>query len=269
VAKHAITGLYTYAQFAACLTAFLPVMALSSLRHRNDPTQRAPGRWMRRFGRTTSRLTPLWSFDIEGTPPAGIESKGFVVVANHESTADPFLLSWLPFDMRWVAKEELFRPPVIGWAMKWGGDIPLRRGEGDSVRAMMEECERALGGGISVMMFPEGTRSKDGELLPFKDGAFALAIRAQVPVLPIALAGTREMRPKHSRWFGKAHARARILTPIETRGLGLEDVGRLRDQARNAIRSALPDLRVNTGLKTTPVAARRGDGRAQQDAIQL
>ena len=248
MAKHALAGLYTYAEFAVCVTAFLPIMAVSSLRHRSDPTQRAPGRWMRRLGRTTSRLTPLWSFDIDGTPPADIGHAGYVVVANHESQADPFLLSWLPFDMRWVAKEELFKPPVIGWAMRWGGDIPLRRGQAESVRAMMDECARSLAAGISIMMFPEGTRSRDGELLPFKDGAFSLAIRAQVPVLPIALAGTREMRPKHSRWFGKAHARARILSPIQTRGLGPEDVGLVRDQARDAIRAALPDLRSSSGF---------------------
>ena len=249
--RNALAGLYTYAEFALCVTAFLPIMAASSLRHRDDPTQRAPGRWMRRLGRTTSRLTPLWSFDIEGSPPPDIARSGYVVVANHESVADPFLLSWLPFDMRWVAKEELFKPPLIGWAMRWGGDIPLRRGEGESVRTMLAECERALAGGISVMMFPEGTRSKNGELLPFKDGAFSLAIRAQVPVLPVALAGTREMRPKHSRWFGKAHARARILTPIPTRGLGPEDVGLVRDQARDAIYGALPDLRAKTGFTRT------------------
>ena len=131
---------------------------------------------MRRIGRTATRLTPLWKFDIEGERPADIDHRAYVVVANHESQADPFLLSWLPFDMRWVAKEELFRQPLTGWAMRFGGDIPLRRGEGESVREMMEECERALAGGISVMMFPEGTRSKDGDLLPFRDGAFRLAI---------------------------------------------------------------------------------------------
>ena len=267
MAKHAVAGLWSYAEFGVCLAAFLPVMALSSLRHRGDPTQRAPGRWMRRLGRTTGRLTPLWHFTIEGEPPADIDHKGYVVVANHESQADPFLLSWLPFDMRWVAKQELFEQPFTGWAMRFGGDIPLRRGEGDSVREMLKECERALAAGISVMMFPEGTRSQDGNLLPFKDGAFALAIRAQVPVLPIALAGTREMRPKHSRWFGKAHARDRILTPIETRGLGAGDVGHVRDQARNAIRTALPDLRSNTGFREVPADVRRSEGRMRSDAV--
>jgi 1-acyl-sn-glycerol-3-phosphate acyltransferase len=134
VMKHAAAGLYTYAEFGLVLTSFIPVMAVSSILHRGDPTQRIPGRWMRRLGRTASRLTPLWKFEIEGERPADIDHRAYVVVANHESQADPFLLSFLPWDMRWVAKEELFRQPVTGWAMRFGGDIPLRRGEGESVR---------------------------------------------------------------------------------------------------------------------------------------
>ncbi|MFO0736070.1 MAG: lysophospholipid acyltransferase family protein [Labilithrix sp.] len=241
--KNVLTGIYTYAEFATCLVAFLPVMATSYLRHKGDPTMRQPGRWMRRLGRTASSLTPLWKFDIQGERPADIDHRGYVVVANHESQADPFLLSWLPFDMRWVAKEELFKPPLVGWLMTFGGDIPLRRGQGDSVRKMLDECERAIRGGISVMLFPEGTRTRDGSLLPFKDGAFSLAIRTGAPVLPVALTGTREMRPKHSKWFGKASGVARMLDPIPTTGMTLEDVPRLREQAREAIRLALVDLR--------------------------
>jgi len=246
--KMVVQGLYTYAEFGVCLAAFLPIMAASSLRHRADPTQRAPGRWMRRLGRTTGRLTPLWRFVIEGDAPTDIDRKAYVVIANHESQADPFLLSWLPFDMRWVAKQELFEQPVTGWAMRFGGDIPLRRGERESVVEMMDECKRALAGGISVMMFPEGTRSKDGNLLPFKDGAFALAIAAGVPILPVAIAGTHAMRPKHSKWFGRAHACAKILAPIPTEGLGTDDVATLRERSRDALSSALPELRARYGL---------------------
>ncbi|MCL2779208.1 MAG: 1-acyl-sn-glycerol-3-phosphate acyltransferase [Polyangiaceae bacterium] len=242
-----LPGIYTYAEFVLTLTAYLPVMAVSSVRHRNDPTQRMPGRWMRRFGRTSSWLTPLWHFHVEGSPPADIGHCAYVVVSNHESTADPFLLSWLPWDMRWVAKEELFRPPLTGWAMRLCGDIKLRRGQGDSIRAMMEECERALRAGIPIMLFPEGTRSKDGKLLRFKDGAFHLAIKAGVPVLPIAIAGTREMRPKDSKWFGRARACAKILEPLSTEGLGPSDVGALRDQCRDVIAAALPELRSRYG----------------------
>jgi 1-acyl-sn-glycerol-3-phosphate acyltransferase len=97
------------------------------------------------------------------------------------------------------------------------------------------------------MMFPEGTRSRDGGLLPFRDGAFRLALAAGVPILPVALAGTRQMRPKHSKWFGKAHACAKILEPIPTKGLGPDDVSELRDRTRATISEALPDLRSRYG----------------------
>ncbi len=249
---NAATGLYTYLEFGLCVAAFLPIMAVSQVRHRGDPTQRLPGRWMRRLGKTSSALSPLWKFTVEGEPPPDIDHKPYVVVANHESQADPFLLSWLPWDMRWVAKEELFKPPLTGWAMRLGGDIKLRRGEKGSVVAMMRECEAAIAGGISVMLFPEGTRSRDGTLLPFKNGAFDLAIRTQVPILPIAIAGTRKMRPKGSKWFGKARACAKILPPLPTAGLGAADLEGLRDRTRDVISAALPDLRARYGGDIVP-----------------
>jgi 1-acyl-sn-glycerol-3-phosphate acyltransferase len=249
---HAIAGVYSYAEFGACVAVFLPIMAVSSVRHRGDTTQRMPGRWMRRLGRATGALTPLWKFTVEGEAPSDIDHRGYVVVANHESTADPFLLSWLPWDMRWIAKEELFRPPLTGWAMRLSGDIPLRRGEGESVRAMFAECERALAGGISVMMFPEGTRSESGALGAFKDGAFDLALRMRAPVLPIAIVGTRQMRPKGSKWFGKAHACAKILEPIATGAMNAGDHAALREGARDAIAAALPDLRSRYAVTDRP-----------------
>ncbi|NVB84866.1 MAG: 1-acyl-sn-glycerol-3-phosphate acyltransferase [Kofleriaceae bacterium] len=246
-----ILGVWAYAEFGAVIGAFLPIMAVSSWRHRHDPTRRVPGQWLRRIGRTATRLSTLWKFDIEGERPPDIDATAYVVVANHESQADPFLLSFLPWDMRWVAKAALFEQPLSGWAMRFGGDIPLRRGEGDSVRACLLECERALRGGISVMMFPEGTRSSSGDLLPFKDGAFDLAIRTGASILPIAIAGTRAMRPKHSRWFGKTHACAKILAPIATAGMTATDVGALRERSRAAIAAALPELRSRYGGVTS------------------
>jgi 1-acyl-sn-glycerol-3-phosphate acyltransferase len=241
--KRALLGTYTYAEFGACLGAWLPVLAASRILHRRDAVPRFPGRALRQMARVTGRLTPLWKFEVRGEPPADIDRCAYVAVSNHESSADPFLLSWLPWDMRWVAKAELFRIPFTGWALSLSGDIPLRRGESASIREMLAECRRTLEAGLSVMMFPEGTRSADGSLGRFKDGAFSLAIEAGVPVLPLALTGTRECRPKGSLWFGEANAVVRILEPIPTRGMTLADVPRLREDARDRIAVAVADLK--------------------------
>ncbi|MEY4513041.1 MAG: hypothetical protein RLZZ450_5163 [Pseudomonadota bacterium] len=218
-------------------------MLLDVVHIADDPTHRLAGHWLRNFGKLTSQLTPLWDFSIEGEPPPDIDTRAHVVICNHESNADPFLLSWLPWDMRWISKEELFELPLLGTLMRLGGDIALRRGDGDSVRDMLAECRATLGHGLSVMIFPEGTRSRDGTLGAFKDGAFRLAIEAQVPLLPVALAGTRSCLPKGSGALGEARAIARVLPALDTRGLTLDDVPALREQARAAIAAAVDDLR--------------------------
>jgi 1-acyl-sn-glycerol-3-phosphate acyltransferase len=242
--RRALEGIYTYLEFGTCALVWLPILATTNLMHRHDDVPRHAGRWMRRFGRVTSALTPLWTFSVDGTPPADIGTRAYVVVANHMSTADPFLLSWLPWDMQWIAKQELFRLPVLGLLLRFSGDISLTRGDAESVREMFSQCKHALVHGLSVMIFPEGTRSRDGRVKPFKDGAFQLAIEQQAPVLPIAIAGTGRCMPKGSPWFGRARAVARVLAPIETRGLTLADLPRLRDEARAAIERGVRDLEV-------------------------
>jgi len=253
-----------YTMFGLIGLAMLPAFALVAVVHRADPGARHRGRMMRRFGRLTSRCNPLWRFSVDGRPPDDILRRGYVVIANHESQADPFLLARVPWDMRWVSKESLFKPPLIGWLMRLGGDIPLRRGSRDSVEAMMRACRETLAAGVPVMLFPEGTRSPDGRLLPFKDGAFRLAIEAGVPVLPLAVAGTRECRPKHSAGFRFARARVRILDPIPTEGLTLDDIASLREAARDRIDAALPGLRRDLGL----VVAERPEAAAPTPAVE-
>lgn len=237
------TTAIAYAAVVGSIAGFLPMMAAARLAHRNDITQRVPGRWMRRLGRTIGRVVPHWHFDVEGEMPKDIRERAYVVVANHESALDPVLLSFLDCDMRWIAKEELFKLPLVGWAMHLSGDIPLRRGKGESVRAMMQEAERSLAAGIPVMIFPEGTRSKTDELLPFKLGAFTLAIKAGVPILPVAVAGTRGMRPIGKMEIRRARAVAKVLPPISIEGATADDAETLAAHARAVITAALPDLR--------------------------
>lgn len=248
----------TYAEFGASAFAFLPLIGAARVVGIADPTHRRAGRWLRRFGRTTSRLTPLWQFSVEGEAPPDIDRRGYVVVANHASLADPFLLSFLPWDMRWVAKEELFRMPVLGWLMRLGGDVPLRRTSKSSAKEMAAACAETLARGLSVMIFPEGTRSKDGTLRPFKDGAFRLAIETQSPVLPVAVSGTRDCLPNGALAIGRATAKARILSPISTAGMTLDDLPRLRDQARAQIEASLSA----SPVERTRVQAASTDARA-------
>lgn len=246
--RRALLGIWSYALFFTVAVLFVPVLALVRLLCGDrDPGRRIRGRWMRRFGRWTSSLSPLWRFSVRGSPPADVLSRAYVVVSNHESTSDPFLLSHLPWDMRWVSKEDLFRLPLIGFLLRCGGDIPLRRGERTSVLEMLAECRRTLAAGVPVMLFPEGTRSPDGRLQPFKDGAFSLAIAARVPVLPLAVSGTRQCRPKGSPWFGEAEARVEILDAVPTEGLGMADVPRLREQVRDRIAAGVERLRDELG----------------------
>jgi len=240
--RKAIEGTYTYLELVACAVAFLTVMSVVRFAHRKDEVPRVPGQWTRRFGRVTGKLTPLWKFEIQGTPPPDIDRRAYVVVANHMSNADPWLLSWLPWDMQWIGKEELFRMPLFGWLMTLGGDIPVRRGEGESVRAMLAQCRRSLQHGMSLMIFPEGHRAKEGGTKPFKDAAFQLAVEAGAPVLPVAVAGTRACMPKGALWFARAHAIARILEPIETKGMKPEQVAEIRDLAHARVIAAVADL---------------------------
>jgi 1-acyl-sn-glycerol-3-phosphate acyltransferase len=192
------------------------------------------GYLFRRIGPVMAKLNPLWQFRYSGTMPRD-PRRPFVVVSNHESFADILLISHLPWEMKWLSKAELFRIPVMGWMMWLAGDIPVKRGVGPSAVEAMERCREVLRRRVSVMIFPEGTRSKTAEMLPFKDGAFRLAIEAGVPLLPLAVYGTRTALPKHGWRFGRSRAEVRVLEPVETAGLTLADVPQLKARIRDMI----------------------------------
>jgi len=206
-----------------------------------DRGRYAAGRAFRQLGVLAVRFNPLWEFATKGNPRVDAR-RPYVAVSNHESYADIFLISHLPWEMKWLSKETIFRIPLMGWMMRMAGDIPLRRGNRDSTLAALAACRDRLAKRVSVMIFPEGTRSKGGELLPFKDGAFRLAIEAGVPILPIAVAGTRHAMAKGSFRFQRARAGVRVLPPIETTGLTLDDTAELRERVRAVIDVARHEL---------------------------
>jgi 1-acyl-sn-glycerol-3-phosphate acyltransferase len=195
------------------------------------------GRAFRQLAVTCVKLNPLWHFVTDGEAPAD-PRRPYIAVSNHESYADIFLISHFPWEMKWLSKDTIFKIPVMGWMMRMAKDIPIKRGKRESVVSALQGCRDRLARSVSVMIFPEGTRSHTEELLPFKDGAFKLAIEAGVPILPIAVAGTRNCMAKGSFAFRRARAKARVLPPIPTTGLTPHDIAALRDRTRATIDAA-------------------------------
>jgi 1-acyl-sn-glycerol-3-phosphate acyltransferase len=204
-----------------------------------DRNRAVAGRFIRMMAVNISRTFPAWRLDVEGRWPDG---GPFVVVANHQSMLDILLISRLPREMKWMAKASLFRVPWVGWMFSIAGDIPVRRGDAESGGEALRKARTYLGHGMNVMIFPEGTRSSRGKLLPFKSGAFRLAIEAGVPVLPVAVSGTAHGLPKGGPWVRPCRATARILEPVPVAGLGPDDANKLRDAVRARITDALPSL---------------------------
>lgn len=226
-------------------------LALIRLADGGDPGRYRTGRWFRRAGKSVALLNPLWRFRTSGVPIAD-PRRPYVAVANHESFADILLICFLPWEMKWMSKDSLFRIPFMGWMMRMANDIELRRGDPRSRVGALDQARSRLDNRVSVMIFPEGTRSRTRELLPFKDGAFRLAIQTGCPILPLAVAGTRDMMPKGSFLFGRARAEVRVLEPIPTEGLSLDDVGALRDRVRTLIDETRQRLYRELGVDTRP-----------------
>ncbi|MGO9831076.1 MAG: lysophospholipid acyltransferase family protein [Myxococcaceae bacterium] len=239
---NAFLSLWTW--FEIGLVAFLGwllQLALAPLTWPFDRRRLVLGRTFRLVGVVASHLTPFWHFRVVGPTPR--VAGRTVVVSNHESQADPFLISYLPWEMKWLGKASLFRIPVVGWMMWLAGDIPVHRGDKTSGKGAMATCARWLARGVPVMIFPEGTRSTEASLLPFKDGAFRLAIETGADILPIAVWGTRAALPKHSWRFQKAYASVTVGTPLSTRGMGLESLESLKSAARLQVEGLRDRLR--------------------------
>lgn len=206
-----------------------------------DKGRYAAGRYFRLLGVLSVKLNPLWKFSISGEMIRD-PRRPYVAVSNHESYADIFLISHLPWEMKWMSKETMFKIPCFGWMMRMAGDIEVVRGDRKSVVLAMKAARDRLSKRVSVMMFPEGTRSPNGELLPFKDGAFRLAIEMQAPILPMVVAGTRDCMAKGTFRFQKARARVKVLPPIDVAGLTMADVAALRERTRDLIAQARVQL---------------------------
>jgi 1-acyl-sn-glycerol-3-phosphate acyltransferase len=180
---------------------------------------------------------PLWRVRVAGRQRLPWRGPA-VIVANHLSLLDILVLYALYRPFKWVSKASVFRVPALGWNMVLNDYVRLERGDRDSIRQMMAHCRRHLAQGSPVLIFPEGTRARDGRLQAFKDGAFRLAKEANVPLIPVALAGTHEALPKHGLMLRRRMvASVRVLAPLDPAHYA--DATALREAAAAAIRGAL------------------------------
>ena len=187
-------------------------------------------------------LNPVWRVEIEGLDELD-RNAAYVIVANHQSLLDILVLFRLFTHFKWVSKAENFRVPLIGWNMRLNRYIKLIRGDTHSVDRMMAQCERTLRDGSSIMMFPEGPRSRDGRVKPFKHGAFTLAKRVGAPILPIAIHGTAAALPSRGFVLQGRHAISiRVLEPIPVPRIASLSVTALADEVRGQIAAHVDGL---------------------------
>lgn len=184
-------------------------------------------------------VMPAWSVTVAGREKIRRQAQ-YIIVSNHQSQLDILVAFRLFFPFKWVSKAEVFRLPFIGWNMYLNRYIGLKRGDRESIRQMMQACERALDAGCSLYFFPEGTRSRTGQMKPFKPGAFILAKQTQVPILPVIIDGTRAALPKYSLNFhGRHPIRIKVLDVIPPSDFTDLTIAQLSEMVRARIAAQL------------------------------
>jgi 1-acyl-sn-glycerol-3-phosphate acyltransferase len=214
--RSVLVSLWVWFAIGVLIVLWVPIMVVARLLDR-DPAHYYAGYTLRIVGRLFTYVNPFWEIELAGPFPDDPRTP-YVVVGNHFSQADPPIIARVPWEMKWVAKKELFDLPFAGWLLRLSGDISVDRRSKKSRAAVLTAARNYLAKHCSVMFFPEGTRSRDGQVHRFSDGAFRLAIEEGVPVLPIALDGTHEALPKDSIWFDPTPEpiRVRVLDPVDT-----------------------------------------------------
>jgi 1-acyl-sn-glycerol-3-phosphate acyltransferase len=214
-----------------------------------------------RQGRIQHRFARLWSWLILRTilcpvRVSGIDrvdcSRPHVFAANHISALDiPLLYEYLSFHFRIMAKKELFRYPFMGWHLRRSGQIPVDAGSAITSIRSLGRAVQSLKSGMPLVVFPEGGRSPNGQIQPFMSGAFYIAIKAGVDVVPMAIAGTYEALPMNSFHIRPGLLQLVVGDPISTAGYGLRDM----DVLAARVQKAIEDLYYAHSKVTDPRAA--------------
>ena len=226
----------------ALILLWAPLLGAVRLFDAKPPWLRT-GRWLRRLGRVIARVS-RWRIRVSGGENVKA-NQVYVIVSNHQSVADIPVISHLKLDTKWLGKAELFRLPVAGWMFRMAGDVPIERSDRRKGAIAMLRCARYLRQRCSVVFFPEGTRSPDGRVQPFNAGPFQLAIREQVPILPLVVEGTGVALPRNSWIFVKAQdIHLRILEAVSIDGWNIKQAAALGERVRQRIVDELEQRRV-------------------------
>ena len=172
------------------------------------------------------------------------KNKTYVIAINHQSMVDIISLYFLPLNFRWVSKQEVFRMPYIGPMLICHGDIPIQRGNPrESMAKVINDGKLWISRGASIAIFPEGTRSKDGEIHNFKMGAFSLAKEAGVEILPVVMTGTNQAFKKGWLVNWRHRVAIRVLKPVPVEEVEATGTKELSLQVRERMVTALAELR--------------------------
>jgi 1-acyl-sn-glycerol-3-phosphate acyltransferase len=180
-----------------------------------------------------------WKITVKGLENIQ-NDKAYVIVANHRSMMDILVMYKIRHQFKWVAKEELFKVPFMGWMMSICKYVELKRGKFSSIKRTYRTASDWLRRGISVIFFPEGTRSESDSMKDFQNGPFKIAIKEKMKILPICIEGTSNILQKGS-WIMEPGVKCSltVLPPIDTADFKPGDFERLRDITRSAIESVL------------------------------
>lgn len=194
----------------------------------------------------------------------------YIVMANHLSMYDIPALHYLlgeGRDLRWIGKKELVKVPVFGWAFALSRHIPIDRHHRERGIAAMKRAAAESEAGCSFVVMPEGTRSRDGRLLPFKKGGFHLAIDTGLPILPTAIVGSEKLMRKGEWWILPGAIEVIVTPPIPVEGIEKSDVDALRDRVRERIAGTVADARGDddAGLPDAPATGTLGANPSQED----
>ncbi len=235
-------ALYWPYLLSSLVVYFVPALLLWLLTVAWDPKRRVLGAYTRWWGAHYLGWAPYAGLRVRGEQHLA-KTTHAIYVSNHLSMVDILALYALPRPFLWVSKVENFHVPFLGWNMKLNRYVPLRRGHLPSILRMYRTCLRRLEEGFSLCLFPEGTRSETGLMRHFYPGAFRLAMRAGVPIVPVVLEGTERVIAKKRLQIHPEPVTLQILEPVHPSAFG-GDWRRFADEVRRRMEAAQSELRV-------------------------